>query len=103
MQFAAVHESLVGTFETCRRAPRMSGVGGRPEVIGIGAFDPKPTLVSRCAHVSATRSGPLADLDDGGFRHRSARRTVRPIDLLNALSGFCSCAAAQSQPARFSR
>jgi hypothetical protein len=33
----------------------------------------------------------------------SARTSVRPIDVLNALSGFCSCAAAQSRPARFSR
>jgi hypothetical protein len=30
---AAVHESESGTFETCRRALGMSGVGGRPEVI----------------------------------------------------------------------
>jgi len=33
----------------------------------------------------------------------SARTSVRPIDALNALSGFCSSAAAQSRPARFSR
>jgi hypothetical protein len=26
--------SLFGTFETFRRTPRMSGLGGRPEVIG---------------------------------------------------------------------
>ncbi len=29
----------VGTFETCRRAPRMSGVGGRPEVAVGGHTD----------------------------------------------------------------
>ena len=33
------------------------------------------------------------------FRHRSARTTARPIDVLNALSGFCSC----ERPAQFSR
>src|ERR1700737_2664695 len=48
----------------------------------------------------SARSGALADLDDGGFRRRSARTSVRLIDALNALSGFCSSAAAQSQPAR---
>jgi hypothetical protein len=32
--FAAVHESLVGTFETCRRTLRMSLDRGRPEVTG---------------------------------------------------------------------
>src|SRR6202165_292639 len=31
---AAVHESVVGTFETCRRALKMSVHRGRPEVIG---------------------------------------------------------------------
>jgi hypothetical protein len=34
MLFAAAHESGYGTFETCRRTLRMSGVGGRLEVIG---------------------------------------------------------------------
>ena len=34
MRFAAVHQSLVGTFETCRRTLRMSVYRGRPEVIG---------------------------------------------------------------------
>ncbi len=33
----------------------------------------------------------------------SARTSLRQIDVLNALSGFCSSAAAQSRPARFSR
>ncbi len=33
----------------------------------------------------------------------SARASVRPIDVLNGLSGFCASAAAQSRPARFSR
>jgi hypothetical protein len=32
--FAAVHESGSGTFETCRRALKMSVEQGRPEVIG---------------------------------------------------------------------
>ena len=34
MPFAAAHESVVGTFETCRPALRMSADRGRPEVIG---------------------------------------------------------------------
>ena len=34
MLFAAVRESLVGTFETCRPALWMSVSGGRPEVNG---------------------------------------------------------------------
>jgi hypothetical protein len=34
MPFAAAHESVVGTFETCRRTLRMSVYRGRPEVIG---------------------------------------------------------------------
>ena len=32
--FAAVHESLVGTFETCPGGLRMSVAGGMPEVAG---------------------------------------------------------------------
>ena len=32
--FAAVHESAVGTFETCRPALMMSAYRGRPEVGG---------------------------------------------------------------------
>jgi transposase len=46
------------------------------------------------------RQGPMPL--PGGFR-RSARTSVRPIDVLNALSGFCSSAAAQSRPALISR
>ncbi len=34
LQIAAVHESLPGTFETCRRTMRMSADRGRPEVTG---------------------------------------------------------------------
>jgi len=34
MLFAALHESPIGTFETCRRTLRMSAVRGRPEVTG---------------------------------------------------------------------
>jgi hypothetical protein len=34
---AAVHESAVGTFETCGRRLRMSVDRGRPEVVGRGA------------------------------------------------------------------
>ena len=30
--FAALHESVAGTFETCRPALNMSAFGGRPEV-----------------------------------------------------------------------
>jgi hypothetical protein len=37
------------------------------------------------------------------FPPPAARTSVRPIDVLNALLGFCSSAAAQSRPARFSR
>ena len=37
------------------------------------------------------------------FPPPAARTTARPIDVLNALSGFCSSAAAQSRPAQFSR
>lgn len=36
------------------------------------------------------------------FPSPSTRTSVRPIDVLNALSGFCS-SAAQSRPARFSK
>ncbi len=32
--FAAAHESVVGTFETCRAALKLSVHRGRPEVIG---------------------------------------------------------------------
>src|SRR5258708_5061448 len=46
---------------------------------------------------------PEDEDDHGGFRRRSAHASVRPIDVLNALSSFCSSAAAQSRPARFSR
>src|SRR3981081_1361727 len=46
---------------------------------------------------------PEDEDDHGGFRRRSARTSVRPIDVLNALSGFCSSAAARARPARFSR
>lgn len=38
--------TAIGTFETCRRAPRMSGVEGRPEVNAdaqTDAIDPKRT------------------------------------------------------------
>ena len=71
-------------------------------------IDPKATLgrsalLTSVRTFGSARSGPLADLDDGGFRRRSTRTRVRPIDVLNALSGFCSSAAAQSRPARFSR
>jgi hypothetical protein len=48
------------------------------------------------------RDGGVGDRREG-FRRRSARTSVRPIDVLNALSGFGSCAATQSRPARFSR
>jgi hypothetical protein len=34
-RFAAVHESLLGTFETCRHTATMSVYGGRAEVVGI--------------------------------------------------------------------
>ena len=34
IHFAAVHESLFGTFETCRRSLKMSAYRGTPEVIG---------------------------------------------------------------------
>ena len=34
MLFAAVHESVCGTFETCRPTKRMSACRGRPEVNG---------------------------------------------------------------------
>src|SRR5713101_3493330 len=34
MPFAAAHESVHGTFETCRPALRMSVYPGRPEVTG---------------------------------------------------------------------
>ena len=34
MLFAAVHESLVGTFETCQPARKLSALRGRPEVSG---------------------------------------------------------------------
>jgi len=34
MPFAAAHESVHGTFETCRRTLRMSAYWGRPEVSG---------------------------------------------------------------------
>jgi hypothetical protein len=63
----------------------------------------RPALLTSVRTFGSTRSGPPADLDDDGFRRRSARTSVRPIDILNALSGFCSSAAAQSRPARFSR
>jgi hypothetical protein len=46
----AVHESRSGTFETCRRALKMSGVGGGPEVIGArhnDAIDPGQTCDRR--------------------------------------------------------
>jgi CheY-like chemotaxis protein len=33
-EFVALHESLDGTFETCRRTQKMSAIRGRPEVIG---------------------------------------------------------------------
>jgi hypothetical protein len=33
MLFAAVHESLVGTFETCQLAQKLSAYRGSPEVI----------------------------------------------------------------------
>jgi len=34
LQFVAVHESVYGTFETCRAGLMMSGYRGRPEVAG---------------------------------------------------------------------
>src|ERR1700675_2700597 len=42
---AAVRESEIGTFETCRPALKMSGYRDRPEVAGrrSGAFDPDRT------------------------------------------------------------
>jgi hypothetical protein len=33
-EFVAAHESVCGTFETCRRSLTMSVYWGRPEVIG---------------------------------------------------------------------
>jgi ABC-type uncharacterized transport system substrate-binding protein len=34
MPFAAAHESVVGTFETCQPARKLSAYRGRPEVVG---------------------------------------------------------------------
>src|SRR5437879_497771 len=61
-------------------------------------IDPKATLgrsalLTSVRTFGSARSGPLADLDDGGFRRRSTRTSVRPIEVLNALSGFCSSTA----------
>src|SRR6266851_10041929 len=66
-------------------------------------IDPKATLgrsalLTSVRTFGSARSGPLADLDDGGFRRRSTRTSVRPIDVLNALSGFCSSAARCGRP-----
>ena len=63
----------------------------------------RSALLTSVRACGSARSGPFADLDDGGFRRRSERTSVQSIDVLNALSGFCSSAAAQSRPARFSR
>jgi hypothetical protein len=47
--------SPIGTFETCRQALRMSGVGGRPEVEWSAV---KVTRLTQLGHRSARGSSP---------------------------------------------
>src|SRR5882724_13011412 len=71
MLFAVVHESVPGTFETCRRTLKRSAYGGRPEVV--------------CAR-SKRRFDP--DLTSNGCRTTSDRVGIPPRNGENALGGF---------------
>jgi hypothetical protein len=56
-----VHESDIGTFETCQPAPKMSVYRGRPEWPADrqnGAFDPKRTLASYPRGVIMSQASP---------------------------------------------
>jgi hypothetical protein len=66
--FAAMHEFVPGTFETCRRAPKTSAYRGRPEVAGRPSTD-AIDLNGHSAAFAAFKGSGIATLFPCGARY----------------------------------